>query len=269
MTRPGIYCFINTINGKVYIGSSKDLDKRIKQHIKGKGSNHLYNSICAYGLDAFIIKTWEIDATPENLLLVEQIVIDELGLFDKKGKPIKRLTYNIACKTGGNPGGTKERQKELCEAAGGSKAKPFYIKSLEGLVVMQCESTYDTKVQGFLSWKFDRISSQLNDKNSLLYFKLNNQIYYLEYVDETLWERAKRLGRCLETDLKKVQDFKSEISVISGGVKPGSGVVTKLSGYATYCDAALQLGLSTKSELSGFCRMVSGKRPSVRGYRLG
>lgn len=35
----GIYCFVNTINNKRYIGSVKDLYARLIEHLAGKKSN--------------------------------------------------------------------------------------------------------------------------------------------------------------------------------------------------------------------------------------
>jgi hypothetical protein len=35
----GVYCFINTVNGKLYIGSAKDLYLRLIEHLSNKKSN--------------------------------------------------------------------------------------------------------------------------------------------------------------------------------------------------------------------------------------
>jgi len=37
--KSGIYCFVNTINNKRYIGSAKDLYLRLIEHLAGKKSN--------------------------------------------------------------------------------------------------------------------------------------------------------------------------------------------------------------------------------------
>jgi GIY-YIG catalytic domain len=51
--KAGIYCFINTVNNKRYIGSAKDLYLRLIEHIAGKKSNiALQNAILKYGLVA-------------------------------------------------------------------------------------------------------------------------------------------------------------------------------------------------------------------------
>ena len=50
----GVYCFINTVNGKLYIGSAKDLYLRLIEHLSNKKSNiALQNAMLKYGLDKF------------------------------------------------------------------------------------------------------------------------------------------------------------------------------------------------------------------------
>jgi group I intron endonuclease len=54
--QPGTYCFHNTINNKVYVGSAKCLYTRINNHFKNKGSNKLLqNSIKKRGLEVYNI----------------------------------------------------------------------------------------------------------------------------------------------------------------------------------------------------------------------
>jgi len=61
----GIYSFINTVNGKQYIGSAKDLYLRLNEHLNNKKSvlrsaqlssaehKNLQNAFDKYGLDKF------------------------------------------------------------------------------------------------------------------------------------------------------------------------------------------------------------------------
>ena len=52
--RGGIYSFINTVNGKQYIGSAKDFYLRLNEHLENKKSNSaLQNAFNKYGLDKF------------------------------------------------------------------------------------------------------------------------------------------------------------------------------------------------------------------------
>jgi group I intron endonuclease len=56
----GIYCFHNTVDGKRYIGSAKDLYLRLKEHLNGKKSNiALQRAIEKHGLDNFCFYVFE------------------------------------------------------------------------------------------------------------------------------------------------------------------------------------------------------------------
>ena len=64
--KAGIYCFINTVNNKRYIGSAKDLYLRllvaneVEHHLANKKSNTaLQSAILKYGLDKFDFCVYE------------------------------------------------------------------------------------------------------------------------------------------------------------------------------------------------------------------
>jgi group I intron endonuclease len=85
----GIYKISNTINGKYYIGSSKNIHRRIKRHFyelkRGiHHSTHLQNAYNKYGKESFI---YEIVLECENLLEEEQKLLDILDWS---------LSYNIS-----------------------------------------------------------------------------------------------------------------------------------------------------------------------------
>ena len=87
--KTGIYKIINQINGKFYIGSSKDLSRRKKDHFRllKKGINHsilLQRAVNKYGLDNFIFEVIA-ECSEELLFTIEQKLVDDL-------KP----EYNIA-----------------------------------------------------------------------------------------------------------------------------------------------------------------------------
>ena len=55
--KSGIYCFVNTVNNKKYIGSAKDLYIRLVEHINNRKSNvALQEAFLKYGLDKFKFK---------------------------------------------------------------------------------------------------------------------------------------------------------------------------------------------------------------------
>lgn len=76
----GIYGIENTVNGKVYYGSTVDRDDRWRRHKRalkdGKHRNrHLQRAWNKYGEDAFRF-VWMEDVPPEQLLDKEQVYLD-------------------------------------------------------------------------------------------------------------------------------------------------------------------------------------------------
>lgn len=56
----GIYCFVNTVNNKIYIGSAKDLYIRLIEHLNNRKSNTaLQDAFLKYGLDKFSFCIYE------------------------------------------------------------------------------------------------------------------------------------------------------------------------------------------------------------------
>ena len=59
----GIYCITNLINGKKYIGQSRNIEKRWKKHRRSINSKnnktYLHNAFCKYGLDNFSFEVLE------------------------------------------------------------------------------------------------------------------------------------------------------------------------------------------------------------------
>ena len=104
--KTGVYKITNQINGKFYIGSSKDLSRRKKDHFRllKKGINHsilLQRAVNKYGIDNFIFEV--IVECPEELLFtIEQKLVDEL-------KP----EYNIAIENVAVPIGLPYKDKTL------------------------------------------------------------------------------------------------------------------------------------------------------------
>ena len=49
----GIYKITNKLNGKVYIGQSRDIDARWRQHINAKDNYAIHNAIKKYGKENF------------------------------------------------------------------------------------------------------------------------------------------------------------------------------------------------------------------------
>jgi len=82
--KAGIYCFINIINKKQYIGSAKDLYLRLNEHLSNKKSNSaLQASILKYGLNNFNFCVYEY-FTYENKLISNKLLTDLETTYIKK-----------------------------------------------------------------------------------------------------------------------------------------------------------------------------------------
>lgn len=73
-----IYKITNTLNGKVYVGKTHDLNKRILQHFsdlkKGKHHSHkLQRAVDKYGIDNFKISFKEVEVLDEDALSLLEI----------------------------------------------------------------------------------------------------------------------------------------------------------------------------------------------------
>lgn len=98
MKRCGIYLITNTVNGKVYVGSSVDLDKRWYMHQNrltagAHRNSHLQRAWQKYGASAFTFSVLELTER-ECLIEREQFWIDKLCASDE-------VSYNI-CRTAAN-----------------------------------------------------------------------------------------------------------------------------------------------------------------------
>lgn len=76
----GVYQITNEVNGKRYIGSAVNMDKRWKEHRRDLRANRhrnqkLQRSYNKYGKDSFSFKVI-VDCSPENAIAWEQIAID-------------------------------------------------------------------------------------------------------------------------------------------------------------------------------------------------
>jgi group I intron endonuclease len=272
--QPGVYCFWNKINNKVYVGSAQDLTDRLKKHFNSRSSNiHLQNAIKKYGLEAFHISQVKTE-THADALQLEQRCLDYLFGKDK-------LRYNIADKVSGGCIGSKENHTKLCLQSrtkvehrelsaqnGGFKAKPFFIKEYpSNKPLLEATSTCDEKAQELLKMDFSRICYQLTQNDCLLFIRLNSgQIAYLEYTDQSLCERAKLLGRSIESDYNKIMGFHLEKQALNLRHKDGRTVL--LENYASYFEAGKMLGFKTRAELSCFSHMVAGRCKSAYGWSL-
>lgn len=99
MTLCGIYCIKNLINEKIYIGYSRDILNRWKQHCRKSRRNdsntYLYNAMNYYGLENFSLQILEICKEGE-LQKKEKYWIDKLNSNNRN------IGYNMTAGGDGN-----------------------------------------------------------------------------------------------------------------------------------------------------------------------
>ena len=104
--KSGIYKITNIVNSKFYIGSTKDLNRRKKDHFRllKKGINHsivLQNAVNKYGIENFKFEIL-VECSENLLFTIEQQLVNEL-------KP----EYNIAIENVAVPTGLPYKDKTL------------------------------------------------------------------------------------------------------------------------------------------------------------
>ena len=120
-----IYKCTNLINGKIYIGQTKNLKNRIKMHkknVENKVNRKLYDSMNKHGFENFKWEVIDVALSKEELNFKEKFYIIKFNSFNSG--------YNMTI--GGDGGNTwiklsKERQKEVGEKiskANNGKKKP-------------------------------------------------------------------------------------------------------------------------------------------------
>jgi group I intron endonuclease len=104
MFKSGVYKILNIINSKVYIGSSENIPKRWKRHLKGlknnkHGNKYLQRAFNIYGEDNFKFEVIETCSKEKTFLLKrEQFYIN----LYKSSNP--KFGYNLSPTAGSNLG---------------------------------------------------------------------------------------------------------------------------------------------------------------------
>jgi group I intron endonuclease len=242
--QPGVYCFKNTVNNKVYIGSAQCLNARINKHLKARDSNpHLQNAIGHYGIDSFCI-TYQVLETKEEALCLEQMLLDYIFKLNIS-------CYNIANKVSGGCVGTKENHRKLCSKGNGSKAKVRY--SLE---VNNPEIIYTFKS----SYEAEAFTKVLNK--------------YISTACKTASPCNSELGRWLFSDVSKADLINKFNNLTKAQIKGAGNKKFILINNKTQQESQifnsvyepLKQGLKVNPSNLSMCLM--GKLKTVNGYRV-
>lgn len=165
--RCGIYCVLNKINGKIYIGSSSDIRRRHNVHKTKLNCNvhcnkHLQNSVNKYGINNFkflVIESCEKD----DLIKREQYWLDYTKCYDNKiGYNIRTIAdSNTNCKRPMSEE-TKEKMRIIGRDRGSTKEFKEFISSLhKGKVASE-----ETKLKSSISHKGQVVSKETRKKMS-------------------------------------------------------------------------------------------------------
>lgn len=131
MRKQGIYKITNTLNKKMYIGSSKNIKHRLKVHLRNLiNNNHpnsrLQNSFNKYGIEhfSFSVVSYQPDLSKEDLLELEELIINSYE---------REELFNLQFQTNG--GGADALSKET------------YLLDLSGNIIKKYESTNDCYIK--------------------------------------------------------------------------------------------------------------------------
>ena len=135
----GVYKITNTVNNKIYIGSSIDVKGRIKGHKRDLRKNrhinkHLQRSWNKYGEGNFIFEIIELCSTNDNLLVREQYYIDKYMSYDIN------IGYNIN-KTAGSNLGMNHTQEAKIKMSNAMK----FIEKNESLNTYELDEVFINK----------------------------------------------------------------------------------------------------------------------------
>lgn len=125
--KSGIYKFLNKSNGKVYIGQSKDIYKRLASHIyriNYKKLFYLHNSIKKYGIENFVINIIELISL-EKLDEREQYWIDYYKSYNRE------RGYNLAPKAASMRGFKMPEESKLVMA---EKRRKYFFNNPESKI---------------------------------------------------------------------------------------------------------------------------------------
>lgn len=157
----GIYLITNLVNGKVYVGSSVDIRKRMNAHKSHLNNNkhdnpYLQKSWNKYGSDSFSFTVLEIVPDRENLLYREQHWMDTYQSYNNK------IGYNIN-PTAGSPEGRKLSEEEcLKRSLSSTQKKPILQLDANGNLIKEWES-------------ISRISRELDINRGTLLSRIKNK----------------------------------------------------------------------------------------------
>lgn len=171
MKKSGVYKITNIINGKLYIGSSNNCKRRLREHFSQLRHNKHFNrklqfAFNKYGESNFNFDIIEYVKNDDLLLEREQYYLNKILFADTDRKKFKKLSYNLNYKAerGGSYEFTSEMLKNMSERVKGSKNPMFGVKVKEE-IKKQISNTLIDKYSGDNSFNYK--GGYIKPKNKL------------------------------------------------------------------------------------------------------
>ncbi len=190
----GIYKIENKVNGKIYIGSSKNIENRWKKHKYDLRSNnhhseHMQNAWNKYGKENFIFKIIE-EIRDENILIErEQYWINALKSYNID------IGYNIAYRAG-----VPSNQELIC--------KVFAVKNR--MMLLNKEYTKNERI--FLFSMIPFLSVPRNEIK--INYKYPTQIELMKIVDMSKPTYLSTIRQLKEKNIIHISNTKQGIIII-------------------------------------------------------
>jgi group I intron endonuclease len=145
-TKISVYVITNILNGKCYVGITKDLEARWKDHCRNREVSRLQRAIKKYGVDAFEFKHIADAFSWEDACNIERLLIKEYNSKSPGG-------YNL---TDGGDGGygykfSEEEVKNRSERMSTS-ANPMYGKFGEKNHFFGRKHSEETRAKMIAAW---------------------------------------------------------------------------------------------------------------------
>lgn len=266
----GIYKIYNKLNGRIYIGSSKEFKERFKGHLKSLKQNKHHNSFLQRdfnkcGTDAFIFEVIKVvEGNKEIRLQIEQEYIDQY--FDNQ-----ILCYNICDKVEKLPTVLSqekelERRKKISQTSKGRKHTEKTRKKISNSHIGKIKSEQHRKNIGLSS-----TGRKMSDENKQ---KLSERMKgNTNCVNRKPWNKGKKLpSPSKETRQKRSESMKNIFlknperkQKISDRIAKkyilinSNGIIVKIINLRLFCK---KNNLSERS----MRRIISGERKTHKGW---
>lgn len=182
----GIYCLINTITGKMYIGSTISLVRRKRSHFKDleKGNHYniiLQNSYDKHGIDVFQFNILEVIGNEADLIPRERFWIEYHDTINNG--------YNLIIASHTNDESKRKRISDSLK--GKSLSKEHKNKISEGLKGrVQSQETRD-KIKASNTGQKRSKQTRLNLTKARFIIAKNKKDNQIEMIQDLLWRQIK------------------------------------------------------------------------------